>query len=241
MPHPDEQRIVSALLAPLRSPVVVELGAHTGEDEQWIRGSFREACYYLMVEPDPRNCQAILNRHKSIYLIEGGEDGGSAHLGNLSTFSYTRLGSRKLLIGAVADECGFREFHFSRDVKTNARTSGSLRRPTGHLKHFPQIAFEVSGMVPTYTLDWIFEHECLPKIDLLWVDIQGAEDMMIRGGQTALKHTRYLFMEVEQEELYEGEGLRDDLVAMLPGWSVVEEFPYNILMRNEGFSERGAQ
>jgi len=88
-------------------------------------------------------------------------------------------------------------------------------------------------------LDSIFESEWLTKIDLLWVDIQGAENLMIAGGKTALSHTRYLFMEVENVELYEGEALKTDLVALLPGWTVLQEFEYNVLMVNGGFSERG--
>ena len=62
---------------------------------------------------------------------------------------------------------------------------------------------------------------------------------MIAGGPVALSHTRYLFMEVEKVELYQGEGLRDDLVNMLPGWEVIGEWEFNILMRNTAFVERG--
>lgn len=243
MPSPEEQQAIREICAPLRSPCVVELGAHTGEDEGWIRGSFQEPVHYLMVEPDPRNVQAILDRAGKLelsgYNTTPGE-GRGAPLGNHSIYQYNpALGSRRLIVGAVADEVGMKEFHFSYDVKTSVRASGSLREPTGHLVHFQDITFPCKGIVQTYTLDWIFDHEWLSKIDLLWADIQGAEDMMIRGGQTALKHTRYLFMEVEQKELYAGEQLRDGLVGMLPGWSIVKEFPYNILMHNPAFEERG--
>ena len=214
MPSPEEQAFVSSILRPLRSPCVVELGAHCGEDEGWIRGSFQEAAHYVMVEPDPRNVQKILD------------------LGPLTR-------TRRLIIGAVSDVSDFQTFHFSHNIQTGFRTSGSLRKPTGHLEHFPDIHFPYTGRVQTFTLDEIFEREWLTKIDLLWVDIQGAENLMIRGGQTALKHSRYLFMEVEKVELYEGEVLRDDLVSMLSGWEVLQEWEFNICMKNPEFRERG--
>lgn len=239
MPSVEEQETVTALLRPLRSPCVLELGAHMGEDESWIRASFREPCHYVMVEPDPRNCQAILDRHFAVSLVVH-SGFGERRLGSFSIFQYNQgLGSRKLIIGAVADENGFREFNHSFNADNCSRTSGSLRKPTGHLKHFPEIKFPYRGMVPTFTLDTIFEKEWLTKIDLLWVDIQGAENMMIAGGQTALQHTRYLFMEIEKTELYEGEALGRELIEMLPGWRVLREFDFNVLMQNPAFVERG--
>lgn len=214
MPSQEERDTVSALLRPLRNPCIVELGAHTGEDEIWIRNACREHAHYVMVEPDPRNVQAILER------------------GPTSR-------TRRLIVGAVSDEMGMKEFHFSFNARDKTRASGSLRKPTGHLDAIPEVSFPFTGLVQTYTLDQIFDSEWLSKIDLLWVDIQGAENMMIAGGQTALKHSRYLFMEIEHVELYEGEGLRDDLVGMLPGWTVMREFEFNILMWNTNFVERG--
>lgn len=214
MPSPEEQQVIREILRPLRSPCVVELGANTGEDEVWIRDCFQERSHYVMVEPDPRNVQEILKR-------------GPTHR------------RRRLIVGAVADYPGMRTFHFSEKIDTGVRVSGSLRTPTGHLEHFPTTLFHQSGLVQCYTLDQIFEMEWLTKISLLWADIQGAEDMMIQGGQTALQHTQYLFMEVEKVELYAGQQLRDGLIAMLPGWRVVRDFEYNILMENPDWFERG--
>jgi len=46
-------------------------------------------------------------------------------------------------------------------------------------------------------------------------------------------------METEKVELYAGEKLGHELVAMLPGWEVLKWFEYNVLMVNPGFVERG--
>jgi FkbM family methyltransferase len=218
MSTPNEQAIIRDLLRPLRSPCIVELGAHTGDDSDWLDAACSEATHHILVEPDPRNCQIILDRSAQNPINR----------------------TRRLIIGAVSDKPGIQAFHFSDNARTGDHGSGSLRQPTGHLE-MKHITFNFSGMVQCYTLDQIFEREWLSKIDLLWVDVQGAEDLMIRGGQMALKHTRYLFVEVETVELYAGQALERDLYAMLPGWDVAMRSEQNALLVNRGFKARGAR
>ena len=86
--------------------------------------------------------------------------------------------------------------------------------------------------MPCVSLDDLFSQFGLEKIDLLWVDIQGSERDMIKGGQAALKKTRYCFMEVESIPLYEGEALKPELLSLMQGWDLVGEFEYNVLLRN---------
>jgi FkbM family methyltransferase len=199
---------------PLRSPTVVELGARIGEDENWIRASFSEDVHYVMVEPDLRNCQMILD--KGVHR------------------------TRRLLIGAVSDHCGTVDFHGS-VVDGNTRGSGSIRKPTKHLEIFPAVEFplHLSTRVPSHSLDCIFEREWLSKISLLYVDIQGAERDMILGGQKALSHTQYLFLETEDRELYEGMAVKSELMGMLEGWELIRDFGYNCLLKNLHFTEMG--
>lgn len=143
-----------------------------------------------------------------------------------------RFGRRRLIRCAIGAVNGIRRFHRS----SGDHGSGSLLRPTGHLKHFPQITFDNSLNVPVCTLDALFSGEMILHADLLWVDIQGAEAEMIRGGSYALSRTRYLFMEAEEVEFYEGQVLRPELLKMLPDWTLVETFDYNVLLRNEKFA-----
>jgi FkbM family methyltransferase len=49
------------------------------------------------------------------------------------------------------------------------------------------------------TLDSVARETQLDRIDLLWVDIQGAERDMIAGGRHALSRTRYMMIEAEPE------------------------------------------
>jgi hypothetical protein len=56
---------------------------------------------------------------------------------------------------------------------------------------------------------------------------------MITGGQDILSKTKYLFMEAEPEvELYAWQALKPELIAMLPEWVMVQDFGYNVFMRN---------
>jgi len=72
--------------------------------------------------------------------------------------------------------------------------------------------------------------------DLLFTDVQGSEAAMIRGGRRSLSHSRYLFMEVEHKEMYRDQALRNELLAMLPEWGMIEDFGGNVLLKNTQFA-----
>ena len=130
---------------------------------------------------------------------------------------------------------GLRTFHFSED-QNKERGSGSILQPTGHLTHFPHIRFPTNSLVPTYSLDDLYERERIERCDLLYVDVQGAEKEMILGGQDALKRTRFLFTESEKVEFASCQALRPELLKMLDGWELIGDFDYNILLRNARFA-----
>jgi FkbM family methyltransferase len=50
--------------------------------------------------------------------------------------------------------------------------------------------------VPALSLDDLFEQEQIAALDLMKVDIQGAERALIEGGQNALKRIRLIYIEV---------------------------------------------
>src|ERR1700683_4405984 len=104
----------------------------------------------------------------------------------------------------------------------------------------PWITFEKRTWVQTWTLDTLFEREWLTCIHLLWTDVQGSERQMIAGGATALRHTKFCFMETETVELYRDQALRGELVLLMAahGFRVEEQFQYNSLFKNMAFKER---
>src|SRR6185436_5009338 len=209
-----EKLAIRCVMRTIPSPCIVELGARTGEDEEWLRAACGEDPHYIMVEPDMWNAQKILDHPRGLDQ------------------------NRKVILGAVSDYDGCAWFtqSYSPDM---SRTSGSILQPTEeHLKAYLDIIFDAAQtMVRTWTLDAIFEQDWLTKIDLLWVDIQGAEGDMIIGGRRALERTRYLFMEVEDVELDHGQALRSDLLGMLQGWRLIQDFGDNVLLLNPNMIE----
>ncbi len=184
------------------NPVIVELGAHVGEEAEWIM-PLCNAPRYIMVEPDGRNCARIKKRFPKALVLEA----------------------------AITIDTGFHGFYPAYNTTSNNRASGSIKKPTGHLEYFPEVVFEEKIKVIATSLDHLCEHE--KCIDLLWSDIQGAERDMIIGGRNTLAKTRYMMIEAEPEvELYEGQALKPELIAMLPDWVVLNDFGYNLLMWN---------
>ncbi len=210
MSSSEEMAAVRGILAGFGpNPVIVELGAHVGEEAEWIMPLCNDPLYY-MVEPDERNYQKIQKR-----LRKG--------------MAVARL--------AIAYHDGETKFYPSENLLSNNRASGSIRKPTGHCLYFPEVTFS-KDFIECVTLDTLTERQGWKHIDFLWCDIQGAERDMIRGGQEALAKTRYMMIEAEPEvELYEGQALKPELIAMLPGWVVLNDFGYNLLMWNSKYAQ----
>ena len=207
-----EKEAVRGILAGFGpSPVIVELGAHVGEEAEWIMPLCNHP-QYVMVEPDAENINKILRKQ----------------LPGLWTVLPWAIGSYNR-VEVI--------FFSSENHTSNNRASGSVRRPTGHLKHFPEVTFSETH-VPLWTLDAVFLESNIDHIDLLWCDIQGAERDMIEGGRATLAKTRYMMIEAEPEiELYEGQALKPELIAMLPDWVVLQDFGYNLLMWNSKYAQ----
>ncbi len=203
-----EQKFIGDILRSCnQKPIFFDLGACGGEDSEWMRAACKDSHHLnVIVEPDRRNME-IIRRY--------------------------RRGTRTLLVeSAIADYTGLIDFNVSIDPRCEGERSGSgsIRNPSRHLHLFPEIHFTGSEMVPCWSLDHLFLSVGVPYIDLLWVDIQGAERDMIAGGGLALSKTRYLFIEAEQMELYEGQALREELLSLLPGFKVIQELDYNLLL-----------
>lgn len=202
----DEQAAITKILQACKNPCIVDLGSYCGEDAEWMRHACVENPKIVMVEADPGNFKAVSS-------------------------TADRIGA-KAIFGAIADYSG--ECEFWACYTPDGRGSGSIRKPTGHLVEKPHYDFrQLPKKIPCYTLDGIFSSENLTHIDVLWVDIQGAENSMIAGGQNALRHTRYLFIEAEKRILYDGQSIREDLLAMLPNWKIIGDFDFNLLLVNE--------
>jgi FkbM family methyltransferase len=197
--------------------VVMELGAHRGEDTTHLRRTFPYAQLYSF-EPDPRNIAAMRRN-------------GSAD-------------KATLVEAAVSDRDGSASFHLSSAVLSIAPAwvsdaeysgSSSLKRPLGDVH--PWLKFDATVVVSTLTLDTFARERGVEHIDLIWADVQGAEDLMIVGGKTALSHTSLLYTECTETGEYEGQIGLEEILELLPGrWDVVKRYPFDVLLRNMSYS-----
>jgi FkbM family methyltransferase len=186
--------------------VIVELGAHHGNDTALLYDAAAKPVTYIAVEADPRNIPIFEQR------------------------VYPRAVS--ILHAAIWDRAGEVDLYLSHGEGTG---SSSVRPPLKHLEYFPDIAFNGSVRVRALPLDSITLLCEIAHVDLIWCDIQGAERNMIAGGRQTLARTSWLLTECYSIEMYEGQATRDELLHLLGSqWALVAEWPENanLLLRN---------
>ncbi len=192
-------------------PVVLEIGAANGMDTRQIFDCLKPSDYFAF-EPDPRNVEKLL---EAAIMIK-----------NVHVFQC-----------AVGAENGISEFHASTGwnphFECEHTLSGSLKTPKKHLTAFPHAEFKENIQVRVMRLDDFVDLFSIPKIGFIWCDVQGAEDLVIRGGARALSRTKYFFTECYEEEMYEGQIGADEIHNRLPGtWELVQKWEADILFRN---------
>jgi len=101
-----------------------------------------------------------------------------------------------------------------------------LLAPKEHLKHHPWCKFGDPIEVPVVSIDQFCEENKITPT-LIYADVQGAEALMLKGAQTILPKTAYLFTEFAETEEYEGQPNLDGIFKLLPGhWEMVAEWRY---------------
>ena len=189
----------------------VEIGVHFGEDTRKFRAMHPNA-RIIGFEPDPRNVKIIrdtgIDKICEFYPV------------------------------ALSDKNETRPFYMSSGKATwssdpqhrdnDWSSSSSLKRPTGHLEMHKWITFPGTAMVECRRLDDID----IGIIDFMWVDVQGAEDIVFAGAANTLARTRYVYTEYATN-LYEGQLNREQLLAVFgPKWTVVHDFGGDLLLKN---------
>ena len=104
------------------------------------------------------------------------------------------------------------EFHIS----NNGQSSSILELGT-HLKHHPHVHYVETREDRGITIDTFFSKNKLnsENCDLWNFDIQGAELMALKGALNSLKYPKAIYLEVNQEEVYKGGAMINDLDLFL--------------------------
>jgi FkbM family methyltransferase len=113
--------------------------------------------------------------------------------------------------------------------------SSSLKKPTGHLRVFDWVKFQEKTQVNCCRLD-DFEPLRGQIIDFMWVDVQGAEDLVFSAAEETLYNTRYVYTEYSNDSLYEGQLTLTQLLRLFgPSWQVMYDYGGDVLLRNKRF------
>jgi hypothetical protein len=71
----------------------------------------------------------------------------------------------------------------------------------------------------------------------MWVDVQGAEDLVFSGAKETLKNTRYVYTEYSNIELYIGQLTRDQILKLFGSdWKILHDFGGDVLLHNTDFN-----
>ena len=153
-----------------KNPVVVEIGAHYGEDSIDFLESMGASCVHCF-EPDPRNIHIFKKyvKDKRISLYE-------------FAVSDTDEDSIDFYLSYISDikPKMFKKYHWIDkkdyvDMKINSSGASSLRK--GH----PLLDDGETVSVSTIRLDTWATKNGVDDIDFLWIDVQGAEREVVRG------------------------------------------------------------
>lgn len=190
------------LMLPTAKPVIVELGAHRGEDTAWLCKVHPGVTVHAF-EPDPPRPLPKLPGVVWHHCAVGNQ------VGHMRWWRST-----------------------TRDGIRAYRKSSSLLQPTLHLTHHPEVQFDAEERwVQVTTLDRFADEFGIDHVDFIWMDVQGAERMVFEGGRKLLARTDWLYTEATEEAMYGGAPSRAEIITMLEDWRVAEGWPHDLLFQ----------
>jgi FkbM family methyltransferase len=168
-----------------RSPIILEAGAHMGEDSERLVQILEPEKLYAF-EPVPELFQSLAQRTHALAPVE--------------CFPY-----------ALAEKSGTSTLHVSSGyhelpghLRVPADGSSSLLRPTGHYKLCPHVEFATQIEVPVTTVDEFASQQNLQRIDFMWLDLQGMELKALQGSEKLLSTVSSIYLEASTRQLYDG-------------------------------------
>ena len=135
----------------------------------------------------------------------------------------------ELIEYAISDIDGYVDWYQSGG---GSLASSSIKKPVVHLQYHPTVIFKEKTKIKSIKLDnWVKEKN-IDIIDLLWCDVQGAEDLLIKGAQETLKKTRLFYTEYFNVELYENQLSLQDIQTILTNFELIKIMGNNALFMN---------
>jgi len=195
---------IKKLIGNKPNPILMEIGCADGKDTQEFINIFNDTNFKMYCfEPDQRNVRKFKEdiRDNRVVLYEY----------------------------VVGDVNGLVDFYKSTKSSSGEELiySSSLREPGEKLfeiwKQFEGKFIKVQSQ--SITLDYFVNAKDISYIDFVWLDVQGCEDMVIKGGINTFKDkVQYLYTEYSNQEIYKGEPNLFEILKMLPNYSIIEIF-----------------
>ncbi len=162
-----------------KEPVVFDVGANIGQSIDNYK-ELDEGCTIYSFEPNPEVYQQL---NESV-----------SHKSDVQCYNL-----------AFSDSKGEIDFY-----ATNLSLAGSLLKPHEILKRRckdDKYEYEVTK-VKTETIDGFVKEHSIPFIDILKVDVQGAEEMVLKGAEDTFANQKIdtVYIEVGFAETYENQG-----------------------------------
>lgn len=174
-----------------QNPIILEAGASDGESTLMMLQLWPQSRIYAF-EPFPRAYQ-ILEQNTRLYT-------------NVSRFPM-----------ALGNKVGVTDFYISRHPNSYQSSeedpgySSSILSPFTSIWNEPNVKFEEIIQVPITILDlWAEEHK-IDKIDFMWLDMQGAEGLMLEASPKILKTVKVIQTEYSNRQFYEGTMVFEEL------------------------------
>jgi 2-O-methyltransferase len=209
------------ILKERRSAVVLELGACDGDTTLSILRRLEPGCVerWYAWEADPRN---VIKLRRNL-------ENNRAELG-------ARIAPVAVVPVAVSDYAGQLTMRLSGRVDGAEWTgSSTICEPLPQFADaFPWMTLSGAAVVPCMDLDTFCQMHGVGHVDLIWCDVEGAERQVIEGGRDTLARTDWLFVEVWERPLFDGQWLSGDVLAALPGWELKARIENNLLLHRRG-------
>lgn len=197
-----------------KEPVIFEIGAHNGSDTEWFADNFENPTIHCFEPYTPMYLELEARMKK--------KKGCNVFLNRM----------------ALGDIIGTEVFYSASNTY-----SGSLKKPVVHVQVRPDILFDEEMVVGSTTLDMYVTSHWIEHIDLVYMDVQGAEDRVLSGGKNVFTNrVHYLYTEYSKVELYEGALNLDGIMRLLPGYRLLgywddNSWSGNALLVNKIFEE----
>jgi len=161
------------------NPVILEIGAHYGEDTLRFLETFKEAKMYCF-EPDPRNSKVfrkyVKDERVSFFQLALSNESGEAE------FYPTYESNHSMMIPSKYNWMDKEDYLQN---KLNSSGGSSLKKGGNHALHF-------SIKVKTERFDKWYKENDLNGIDFAWIDVQGAERDVFDGMGDEIKNIKYI-------------------------------------------------